>query len=798
MTTQNNFGIKTFLTAKHFRVNPIYANIAKKEFIKNTTSKEIKKTLAVQKFWNKVFSIEAISSFVSTSLKGETVKSVSPSETNQTSRLSLDGCEIDVSTTHTNIDRNTLRITADYHVVSGSTSQATLNLGISIDDWQKTDFLCAPGASYNAGRFEKLATTYPPFMPPEKQKKDIPIITSVIPGLDIEAKSSQMDLLLTEMTSPIVGVWLKEQQQCLWIDADIDISGQSTGFTIKENQQNNQLTVELMTPPVRQKTSSHGASAMPSWDQGGQLKKGDTVTLSLAVHSSDCCNIHDFYQQLTSLLQSKRHNPTLVEKKLPLSASWQYIEKLYNQQKWSEHGYYHAGFLPPFIDAEAWSAGWTGGLALSFALLANGNSLSQERAIKNLEFFFSDGGQSAQGIFYATSDGKSWGGDDYFKDYGLGNNSWLHVRRCGDYLYFAMKHIRVLDARNQSDLIRPEWLEKTRKCASALCKIWKSNKHFGQYINPNTLDIRIGNSDAGNIIPAALADCAAYFGDSDYMDVAKESAEFYFQNYVKQGFTCGGPLEVLNAPDCESAANLLESLVVLHQHTGDSQWTEKALSYCDYIRTWFYTYDVSFPDNAIYNKLNVQTTGSVMASSQNRCAVPNLCTLSGDVFLKLFRQTGDTSLLQIIQECVHNTQQYLSRKDNPIVTMTGEVLQEGTIHECIQTGDWSGPPGEIPYEYPTSWTEVANLLSIVELPGIYLVTDEQRLFTFDHLDVVISGSDESSIELSITNPTQYDSHTRLLAESSEQRKVPLPYDMVNECTDITVKAGESLKIRVER
>jgi hypothetical protein len=409
-----------------------------------------------------------------------------------------------------------------------------------------------------------------------------------------------------------------------------------------------------------------------------------------------------------------------------------------------------------------------------------------------LSFFFSEGGQSDAGIFYATSDGEHWGGDNYFVSEGIGSRDWIHVRRCGDYLYFLIKHFRLLETRGQGKRVLSSWRERTMQCADALCRIWRENGHFGQYINPETLEIRIGNSDAGSIIPAALAECAAFFDNADYMDVAEQSLSFYYADFQEKGFTAGGPLEILCAPDSESAINMLESLVTVFEHTDNNDWLDKARRYCNYLCTWFYSYDVSFPEGTIYQRLGVRTTGSVMASSQNRCAVPNICTLSGDVFWRLYRYTQDESVMRLIQTCVHNTQQYISREDNPIKTVLGESLPEGTIHECIQTGDWSGPTGEIPYEYPTSWAEVAHLLSICELPGIYLQLDNERVFAIDHLDVRIIERTASEVILEIRNPTEHDCTTCLYAETGIQSRQKPSADLMEAAHPVVIAAGSSV------
>ncbi|MCP4552552.1 MAG: hypothetical protein GY834_11040 [Bacteroidetes bacterium] len=765
----NNSGIQICVAAKKYVSNPIYTYRAPKDFEKNTTTTSVKKTLVVQAFFDKVFSVDWISNFLATRLKNEKrVTIMQPSEVT-TSNLKLGNCEIQSQTTLNQTQSSSYILKSEFEVLQGKLKNASYNLGLEFEEWDKENFICAPGASYNGGRFHRIKAIYPPFHPPELWKKDIPLITSIMPGLDIDKPNSQMDLLLSEITSPMVGIWLKKKNKGIWIKTTQQGIVGNNGFSIREDLNTKKLILDLMTPVVRENIRCHGASAMPSWDIGQNLKKGDKTGLEMTIYTFDCRSIKDFYGYFRNILIQENPKPMLSENQLPLSESWKLIETLHNKKKWSEtYSYYHAGFIPPFIEADSWSAGFTGGLALSYALLNQGNELSQKRALRNLDFFFSEGGQSDAGIFYATSDGENWGGDNYWVTEGIGTSDWLHIRRSGDQLYFVIKHFKLLEARNQKSTIQKSWLEKTKKCADALCKIWENNKQFGHYINPNTLEIRVGNSDAGDIIPAALAECAAYFDNKRYLETAEESLTFYYYDFMSKGFTVGCAPDAVCAPDCESAVNLLESLVAVFEITQNKDWLKKAHHYSDYVRTWFYTYDVKLPPESFYGRLGIQTTGACYANSQNRCGVPNICTLSGDVFWKLYRYTKDEHVLHLIQECVHNTQQYVSRKDRPITTIKGKILSEAVIHECIQTGDWAGPTGEIPYEYPTSWAEVAQLLSICEIPGIYLVSDQARLFVVDHLDVEITSNDENELTLQITNRTKFDSKTRLYVECENQ------------------------------
>ena len=444
MNSDTNRIFNFYLQIKKYRSNTPYANVAAKEFVRKTTSTDLKKTMAAQSFWDKVFRFKAVRSFLATTLVNK--KTIHFAEdTKSSGTFDFRSAIFEYQTRIIYASPSHITIRTSIRVAKGKLRNASFNLGFSLEDWEKDNFICAPGAAYNANRFVRHYMTYPPFLPEYLWKADIPIITTQIPGLEIDLPKSKMDLLVSEMTSPTVGIWLKKRSKCVWITLKQQSAIGNNGITISEDQEKKCLTFDLTTPMVREPVSHHGSSTLPSWDLGADLKKGDTIELAMDLFVSDCTSISDFYSSFGHIRQTETQEPDLSESNFPLSHVWDLIESLYNKCKWSERfGYYHAGFIPPFIPADTWSAGWTGGLALSYALLCKGNPLSRERALRNLDFFFRDDGQSETGIFYATSDGINWGGDNYFNETHIGSRDWIHVRRCGDYLYFLIKHFRLV------------------------------------------------------------------------------------------------------------------------------------------------------------------------------------------------------------------------------------------------------------------------------------------------------------------------------------------------------------------
>ena len=82
----------------------------------------------------------------------------------------------------------------------------------------------------------------------------------------------------------------------------------------------------------------------------------------------------------------------------------------------------------------------------------------------------------------------------------------------------------------------------------------------------------VGVSCAGASAIGGLVRTYEYFQDEKYLDIAKKACEYYYQNFVAQGVTSGGPGEILTAPDSKSAYAMVESCVILYEATKEKKW----------------------------------------------------------------------------------------------------------------------------------------------------------------------------------------------------------------------------------
>ncbi|MBB2147382.1 hypothetical protein [Pedobacter gandavensis] len=185
--------------------------------------------------------------------------------------------------------------------------------------------------------------------------------------------------------------------------------------------------------------------------------------------------------------------------------------------------------------------------------------------------------------------------------------------------------------------------------------------------------------------------------------------------------------------------------------------------------------------------------GAIWASIQNKHAVPGICTASGDYIFKLFRATGKIGYADLIRDIQHAHAE--------AVNMPGHATTNGLIGssmERIQLSDAEGKNSIGNYiNTRNSWTETNGMLMALELPGIYLNTDQQKLYVFDHVKAEILSGNSSGTTIQLHNPTAYDPEVSMMAETENQAKKPLGYTAFLKWPKVKLKAGESLKIQVK-
>jgi uncharacterized protein YyaL (SSP411 family) len=252
---------------------------------------------------------------------------------------------------------------------------------------------------------------------------------------------------------------------------------------------------------------------------------------------------------------------------------------------------------------------------------------------------------------------------------------------------------------------------------------------------------------------------------------------------MKLGMTIGGCGDILQNADSETAVAFMTSLMALYDMTGQREWLEKSRQLANLCATWTVSFDYILPAHTTLAKRGARLAGAVWASTQNKHGAPGFCTSSGDPLFKIYRATGDERYAKLMYDVVHAYAEGIQPG--------GNITERLTYCDADNKGEWG-------WTSSTGWNELNGALMAVELPGIYVRTDIDRMFVFDHIEAKVLKRDKTGVTLQIRNPTAYDATVSVLAENKEQASKPSGYTSFLNCQKIQIKAGETIIQKVSK
>ena len=686
-------------------------------------------------------------------------------------------------------------------IVQGRAPNTSFALEFLFEEWSAEHFVLIPGAVYAGNRFESRALPYPPMLtdPADLGPERAPIIGD-IPRLNLGQGPSIIQMTGGEMSLPAFGFqdagrgrgWLLLTHQRTAVGLN--------GLRLEESPNRRQATLSLMAPIVREETVYRiGTTQTPSDDTGHDFEAGQSLDLHFEIHEFLAPTPQALFDRLFAAPKDVCGS-SLSRPMLPFSAAGAIQEREYNASRWDEeNGYFRVGMQDKiWLD---WELGWLGGMLATYPLLAEGSERSRERALRNFDFTCRT--QTDAGLFWPIYYKNQLIRDNFPTDEALG--PWVLIRRMGDLVYFWSKQLLLLEERGQGERIKPQWRQSLRRAVEAIVRIWERYGQLGQFVRLDNGEIAVGGSACGALVPAALTLAARCFDQPQWAGAAQAMAEKYYQEFTRRGLTIGGPGDMLQAPDSESAFGLLESYVVLYEATGEQLWLARAREAAHQAASWCVPYDFEFPADSEFARLDMRTTGSIVANAQNKHSAPGLCTLSGDSLFKLYRATGERAYLDLIRAITRNMAQYLSREDRPILARNGfsdraepQPMPPGWMNERINMGDWEGKKNVGEVFYGPCWCEVSLMLAWVELPGLYLHHDTGFCLAFDHVEVALDRQTEERLEYRVSNPTGFDARVKLLVESNETMKKPLGYNGLWSVPHLELAAGQTRTLLIGR
>jgi hypothetical protein len=668
------------------------------------------------------------------------------------------------------------KIVVSFKCLSGEVKNASVSVDMDFNDWSKNNYLLMPSAVYNGNRYEAVQRDYTPFFLSLSQMGvDKPIIISDHPRLNFRDGYSRIQERSGSMAVPSVGFHAPASKKGFWLCFSQANSLGDYGVDIEENKDRNKATISLTSPVVRElyKHSMCRMDEKPSTDELANFKSGNEVTTTFIVDFFESPNIQSLYTELKEL--RRIHYPASPKVNLiPFSKVFEIIETHKNIDIWNEKGFYGNN------TNLNWMSGWCGGYIPAFALYAGGNSLTRKRVLQSFDWM--SNALSPSGYYY----------DVYFNKSGFGSQGdklpfgkdLVLTRKNAEGIYYAFKQFDLMKKLNFQ--VSAQWLNSNIKALDAQVNTYNKYKQLGQLINQQTGELIVGGTTCSGILPATLCAGYLYTGNLSYLETAKKVATYYYSNFIQKGLTNGGPFDAVQCFDSESAYGLLEGYVELYETTREVKWLTMAKETADQFSSWVVAYDYNFPPESDNGKVGTKSTGTVFANTQNKTAPAGICTHSGIALLKLYRATGDSFYLNLLRDIAHTIPQFMSWSEHQL-----PGYKDGWIYERCNLTDWQRGIGAM--HTGSCWAETSMLLSVIELPGVYVNKSTNDVIVIDHLNAKFNKKGQ----IEITNPTKYNAVVKVLAETNEQRTKPLGQNAFLGWKKVEVMAGKSITVSLK-
>ena len=571
-------------------------------------------------------------------------------------------------------------------------------------DWNPEGYLLMPGAVYNGNRYKKLPVQYPPFIPEGAlRQSDGPIYITDIPALNPGEGVSEIIQRSGDLSTPAVGYYDPSTSQALFLLGVHKTACGYTEFDVRESHDRRSCSITYKAVSVRLYTYTMCNSHAPSDDEAFAGKIPDDFELPYKLVEFSCHSLNEFFDCFLSERKAMGEDDSLIDEPHYAGLMDTYIPK-YNQYNWkADEGFYMSGVGGNLY--QEWQSGWTGGGMFTLALYRAGDALTRQRVIQSLDFYFNRL-QNDKGWFYAVY----FQGEIYGDDFAHPEKAHILMsRKQADMLYFLLLQYKEFGQDHDN------WKQGLIRGLDAAVRMYERYGHWGQFVDIETEEILIGSTASAGLMPGALMLGYELFGDERYKEAALGAGRYYYEHFTAKGLANGGPGEILQCCDSESAFALVEAFVVLYEHTQDAYFLEAARAAANVFATWVVSYNFEFPADTEFAKLSIKTTGSVIANCQNKHSAPGICSMSGDSLLRLYRYTGDRRYYELIRDIARNISQYTSTETKPIHSVDGQTLPPGFSCERVNMSDWESKSwiGGV-WNGSCCWCETATMLTATE------------------------------------------------------------------------------------
>lgn len=589
-------------------------------------------------------------------------------------------------------------------------------------------YVLMPGLLYDGNRLTQAPLAIPQLAAAQNFQVDTPVFTLSIPlAAFLEKRTGKTLMVLTEPAT------------------ELDMSG----FSCVAREDDHRISV--MAPCYREKHFHHNHYT-PETPKGASLAAGATFRVAVSYLAMQCPDIPGLFEALQPVRARVRPD-FRRSNRLPLSAAAALVEENFNTRMWAgdpAEQFYINAMMPDYEMAKSgvsgltpgWQlqVGWCAGAITGYSLLKMGTDQSCQRARDLLDRIA--GGLSPSGLTWSIYANGKW--DPVLNNTG----GWQHMRMPADATFYLLKSAALERSRGFD---HANWQKAAISNLDAFTRLWTEHQDFGHKVDRNTLAIVVPGTAAGALCIGGLALGAHLPRGKEYLAVARAASKTFYEQFVRNGWIVAGPLDIPNAPDSESVTALLESYVTLYEVTHDRLYLNYARETARQLSTWVVAYNATFPEATFCRQQGIQTVGGVLANAQNHHIGPSFCTNSGSALLRLYRYTGDTASLRLLEDAISGLPQYVSTGNKNF------NMAAGMVSEQFNMSDELGSRGQMGWVC-ASWPETCVLLSYGEVPSVFVDERSGRCALFDQIE---ADYDAKRRLLHFVNPTSYAAKVRV-------------------------------------
>lgn len=321
------------------------------------------------------------------------------------------------------------------------------------------------------------------------------------------------------------------------------------------------------------------------------------------------------------------------------------------------------------VDRQAMHVGWVSGIPWAYALLAHGLRTARaeevEAARRVIDFITAS--LSPSGTFWGV----------WYRDHGW-TQSWTELKRGLHSRTLAEATLFLVRA--QALTPHDQWEHAIRSNLDAVVRRQRADGNLGSVHHAETGEVLSWSGASGLTWIAALVEAAGRSGR--YLRAALAAGRYYEQ-FVDREFLHGAPEDVDLAPTSEDGYAAVMAYVALHRATRDPRWLDVARRAADWMLTFRYSYDVTFPEHTLLGAYGFRSRGADNASPSNQHLHAYGLVCTGEL-RELSAALGDPHYAGRADETLACFRQFIAREDGDFNAYRGMVSERYYQTECFQ------------------------------------------------------------------------------------------------------------------